>query len=112
MRAVMEELQHFGEWRELGINLGVHEGQLNVFENDASRTYSRLSKVIEHWLKRNHNEEECGPPTWGNLAKAMKAIDKALAMKIEKKCGIYSGKELQQPIYSCTTNIYRRCTIF
>ena len=92
MKAVMDDLQGFAEWRELGRNLGVDEGQLNVFESDDIHTLGRLSKVIQHWLKRNHNEEECGPPTWGNLAKAMKPINKALALRIEAKHGISSGK--------------------
>ena len=92
MKAVMDDLQRFAEWRELGRNLGVDEGQLNIFESDAGQTHGRLSKVIQHWLNRNHNEEEFGPPTWGNLAKAIKPIDKARAMKIEKKHGIFSGK--------------------
>ena len=93
MRAVLDELPRIALWKEFGRNLGIDEEQLNVIEVDIIRTHGRLSKVIEHWLKRNHNERECGPPTWGNLAKAIKPIDKALAMKIEAKHAVCQGKE-------------------
>ena len=97
MCAVMDELHCFAEWRVLGRNLGIHEGQLDVFERDAGDTHGRLSKVIDCWLRRNHNEEKCGLPTWGNLAKAVKPIDNALAMEIETKHGVCRGKKCNFP---------------
>ena len=93
----MEQLPHIAQWKEFGRSLGIDEEQLNVIEVDTVHTHGHLSKVIEHWLKRNHNEEECGPPTWGNLVKAFKPINKALAVNIEAKHGIHRGKKHNTP---------------
>ena len=97
MRVVLEELRRIAQWKEFGRNLGIDEERLDEIEVDNSHTHRRLSKVIQHWLKRNHNEIECGPPTWGNLANAIKPIDMALAMKIESKHAVCHGKEHNAP---------------
>ena len=92
-RVVLNKLPNFVQWRALGRNLGISEAKLEEIEHDASHAYDHLTEVIKHWLRRNHNEEECGPPTWSNLAKAVKPTNNALAMKILGKPVVSGGKK-------------------
>ena len=92
LQDVLQELPDFTEWEKLGLNLGLRQGKLNVIEEDCRRNANRLSKVIQEWLRRNHNEKQYGRPTWSNLVKAIKPIENALALEIEKKHCAVRGK--------------------
>ena len=92
LQDVLQELPDFTEWERLGLKLGLSQRKLNVIEEDGRRIAKCLSKVIQEWLKRNHDEENYGTPTWSNLVKAIKPIDKALAVQIEKKYCAVRGK--------------------
>ena len=85
LQNVLQELPDFTDWERLGLRLGLRQGKLNVIDADGKKTSDRLSKVIQEWLMRNHNEKEYGPPTWSNLTKAIEAIDNSLALKIKEK---------------------------
>ena len=89
---VLKELPNFTQWDTLGLNLGIVQGKLDQIDADSRNVSNRVSKVIQEWLKRNHNEEEYGPPTWNNLVKAVKPIDKELALDIEAKYCTSRGK--------------------
>ena len=84
---VLNELPHFTLWRKLGRYLGIDEGKLEVIKEDCRKSSECLEEVIKYWLKGNHDQYEYGPPTWGSLAKAVKPIDIALALKIKGKHG-------------------------
>ena len=85
---VMDELPGFTNWMELGANLGLNIGVLEVIKANSKLeggVFECLLKVLVQWLKRNHNEAKFGPPTWSNLARAVQPIDSALAIKIRER---------------------------
>ena len=73
------------QWKALGTQLGLKTNLLD--EINANYRRNRIGEcfdqVLEAWLKRNHNEAKFGPPTWHNLANAVKRSgDPALAASI------------------------------
>ena len=92
LREVLQELKDFADWKKLGLNLGFNSGQLNVIEKDGEDNADCLSRVIQEWLKRMHNEGEYGRPTWSNLVKALKRINLTLAEEIQERHCPINGK--------------------
>ena len=85
MVEVIRELPYFTKWRELGLNLGLIPGQLDVIEVNYRLAGDRLYQVLLEWLKKNYNQDKHGPPTWSNLANALKQIDHALSIAIRER---------------------------
>ena len=82
---VMDELPGFTKWMELGGNLGLSVGDLEVIKANCKSkggVYECLRNVLMQWLRRSHNEARFGPPTWTSLTKAVQPINSALAIKI------------------------------
>ena len=69
-------------WKVLGRELGLDE----VVLEDVAADYKQegvgecLVEMLKHWLRMNYDEDDVKPPTWSNLANAVKkAGDPALA---------------------------------
>ena len=91
MREVKERLRnaHFGNdmWKELGLELGLRQGTLNVIENNQSRNADRChDECLTKWLQRADDVDKClGVPTYRSLADALVKINrKDVADKIRK----------------------------
>ena len=86
-----------------------------MIENDGKNSHDCLSKVIQEWLKRMHNEREYGTPTWSNLVKALKPIDNGLALNIEQKHCPIKGKNYfptNTPAQVCVNMFPKGCYAF
>ena len=69
-------------WKTLGRKLGLKSGLLQKINSDYRRdgVEECFHQVLEEWLKRNHDVDRFGPPTWYSLANAVKRSgDAALA---------------------------------
>ena len=73
-------------WRNLGIELGL-TNVLDTIDADHKLDGAErcMDEVLKEWLRRNHNEERFGRPTWKALAGAVeRSGDRALAENIRK----------------------------
>ena len=89
LRIVTNELRNFnkGNWKELGRQLGLSEAVLDGVKADYRQegVGECLVEMLKHWVKKNYDNSESKPPTWSNLADAVKeAGDPALANTIQK----------------------------
>ena len=82
---IKRELGSFPEWKELGLNLGLHPSALNVIEKNHRSVKEQLHQVLEDWLRMKDNIDEGDLPTWSRLAEAVEPIDRALSITIKKK---------------------------
>ena len=74
-------------WRDLGIELGL-TNVLDTIHADhkLDGVQQCMDEVLKEWLRRNHNEERFGRPTWKALAAAVeKSSNRALAESIREK---------------------------
>ena len=73
-------------WRDLFICLGIPMSILNDIEK-IRRGYGHdcLSDGLYEWLKRRHNTDKYGIPSWRTLIKHVDKIDCALARDLAKK---------------------------
>ena len=75
------------KWRELGLQLGLRQGTLNVIENNHPRDTDRChDECLTKWLERADNVDKChGVPTYSSLADALHMINqKDVTDKIRK----------------------------
>ena len=75
------------KWRELGLQLGLRQGTLNVIENNHPRDTDRChDECLTKWLERADNVDKChGVPTYSSLADALDMINqKDVTDKIRK----------------------------
>ena len=72
------------QWKVLGRQLGLRDNLLNEINANYERNVGEcVSRVLEAWLKGNHDEARFGPPTWYSLANAVRRSgDPALASRI------------------------------
>ena len=87
MYDVSQALEGFikAQWKVLGRQLGLKSNLLDDINANHQRNGVEecFSRVLEAWLKRNHNEARFGPPSWHSLASAVKRSgDPALAANI------------------------------
>ena len=73
-------------WRELGQNLGLRPGTLNVIEQNYPKSADRcLDECVTKWLQRADDVDTKGMPTYDVLADALVASNqKAAADSIRK----------------------------
>ena len=75
------------KWRKIGMALGLNCNTLDKIEHVYHDPDDQLSNMVVQWLKKNYNVERFGEPTWGKLAKAVRAGagggNSALAQRIE-----------------------------
>ena len=86
----------------MGLALRLHPDTLNAIEADHQDVASRLSAVIDKWLRKSYDTETHGEPSWELLVAAVAhplgGGDRALADKIAKK----HGKCNSALLYACT----------
>lgn len=77
------------KWRNIGIQLGIRDSQLEAMQGDSP--LDCLRQMLSTWLRKNYNVKQFGEPTW---AKLVEVIDHSagggnpsLAMEIAKKHG-------------------------
>ena len=84
---VTDELCKFkkAKWKDLGRKLGLDEEVLDEVKADYKEegVNECLVEMLKHWLKMNYETSDSKPPTWSNLADAVKRTgDRALANTI------------------------------
>ena len=84
LKEVKDALGYFSDWNNLGHNLGLHPDLLRKISKDKHSIDDRLEEVLHSWLQMEcmDIEEE---PTWNQLVAAVKPINRALSINIEKK---------------------------
>ena len=74
------------KWRNIGIQLGVRDSQLEAIQGNSP--VDCLRPMLSTWLQKNYNVKKFGEPTWMKLIKAVNhpagGGNPALAMKIAK----------------------------
>ena len=86
------------KWKGVGLALRLHPDTLNTIEADHRDAASRLSAVLDKWLRKSYDTTTHGLPSWEVLVKAVAhpagGNDRALADKIARrhngKCYIHS----------------------
>ena len=74
-------------WRNIGIQLGIRDSQLEVIQLQGESPLSCLRQMLSTWLRKNYNVKKFEEPTWmklieavshpaggGNLSLAMKCV--------------------------------------
>ena len=76
VREVRRELRAFNKknWKKLGEALGLNEVVLKIVSDDSGVNGAEecLGEMLKHWLKMNYDDADSNPPTWSNLADAVK----------------------------------------
>ena len=74
------------KWRNIGIQLGIRDSQLEAIQGDNPVDY--LRQMLSTWLRKNYSVERFGEPTWVRLVEAVNDSagggNHSLAMKIAK----------------------------
>ena len=73
---------NMGKWMDVGRELGLSEAVLEEVKADYMREGidECMVQMLNHWLNMNYDDPERKPPTWSNLADAVKeACNPALA---------------------------------
>ena len=77
------------KWRNIGVQLGIRDSQLEAIQGDSS--LDCLRQVLASWLRKNYNVKRFGEPTWMKLMEAVTHSagggNPSLAMEIAKKHG-------------------------
>ena len=84
LRDVKKALRGFNKkkWKDLGEELGLDEEVLETVSADhkGEGIEECFREMLKHWLRKNYDDADSNPPTWNNLADAVKeAGDRALA---------------------------------
>ena len=82
---VKKELGYFAHWKNLGLNLGLSPSSLEEIDVDYMRVNEKLEAVLLRWLRKEYNLGRYGPPTWKQLAEAVRTINIALAVSIMER---------------------------
>ncbi len=72
------------KWKTIGLKLGIPLAKLDSIESTETNLDNKLIRMINEWLKRVHDEEKWGQPTWKKLASVVEDIDKPRAQTIRK----------------------------
>ena len=76
LKEVRRELRAFSKknWKKLGEELGLDELVLETIAVDhkGDGVEECLSEMLKHWLRGNYDDAGSNPPTWSNLADAVK----------------------------------------
>ena len=89
LTTVTDELCKFkkAKWKALGRQLGLDEDVLDEVKADYKEegVDECLVEMLKHWLRMNYEASDSKPPTWSNLADAVKRTgDRALANTIRE----------------------------
>ena len=89
LRIVKDELRDFtkGNWKELGRQLDLNEADLDEVQANYNQqgVGECLVEALKHWLNMNYDNSDSKPPTWSNLADAVKKTSNpALAKTIRE----------------------------
>ena len=60
-------------WRDIGLVLGISDSKLEVIEEKQLDAYDSLTDMLRLWLKKVHNVEKYGVPSWQSLREAVKS---------------------------------------
>ena len=60
------------KWRDIGLQLGLTDPQLEAIEADNRDTASRLTAMLRRWLNRAYDTTQYGEPTWQRLSQAVR----------------------------------------
>ena len=81
---VKDALEFFSDWNRLGLKLGLHPDLLKRISRNKQEVEDQLEEMLRNWLQMNCMDSE-KEPTWSQLVAAVKPIDRALSIRIEKK---------------------------
>ena len=59
------------KWRNIGIQLGIRDSQLEVIQLQRDSPLDCLRQMLATWLLKNYNVERFGEPTWMKLVEAV-----------------------------------------
>lgn len=79
------------KWKMIGLKLGIPLAKLDVIESTESELDQRLMRMTSAWLRRIHDENKWGPPTWMKLASVVEKINRSVAQEITRN---HSGKTI------------------
>ena len=86
---VQEVLDLAGRWQDMCLALGLHRLEGEIAARYPQNPKRCLREVIIRWLRKVHNVDRYGPPTWKTLVKAVAAEvggeNPALAEQIANK---------------------------
>ena len=60
------------KWREIGLELGITDPQLETIEANNNDVTSRLTAMLREWLNRSYNTSRYGEPSWQRLSEAVR----------------------------------------
>ena len=79
LRDVFEKLLDLAvDWKHIGTLLGVENHILQEIKQNEEKSLDRLQEMLSEWLKIDNP-----PPTWDNLASAVKPFNPAKAQEIK-----------------------------
>ena len=59
-------------WRDIGLELGITDPQLQTIEADNNDVTSRLTAMLREWLNGSYNTSRYGEPSWQRLSEAVR----------------------------------------
>ena len=85
-------------WKDLGLQLGLHYTTLKAIKSDSSEVEDRLMECLAKWLEKADGVDDKGGATWSTLARALEQSNsgKSTAEHISKYIYMY---------YICSTCI-------
>ena len=60
------------KWRDIGLELGITDPQLETIEANNNDVTSRLTAMLREWLNRSYNTSRYGEPSWQRLSEAVR----------------------------------------
>ena len=82
--SIYKALEHFEEWEDLGLELGLRKSTLNEISQEQRGIIKACKKaMLEAWLKWKDNVQQKGSPSWKRLLDAMRQVNAAFAAKIK-----------------------------
>ena len=82
---VLNELDDFNDWMELGLSLGLHKPTLDEINENQKGIVGRCKmEMLAKWLEKADSVERKRGPTWRQLISAVEKFNKALANEISK----------------------------
>ena len=74
------------KWYQIGLQLKIESFRLDNIKIETDRITEQCLDMLGMWLQRDTSEKESHRPTWGNMHKAMIAIELiAAAERLEDK---------------------------